>query len=151
LAFCSTTRSEATGLLGAPPAQLGEAIQPVAHVGGDGTEIAAVVGAQPEVLLHGELGERAPALGDVGDAEPGHRVGALAAQGASVEGDAPRRADHAADGSQRGGLTGAVGAQHHRDLPLLDPQVQAPQDGDRAVAAAHVLELEQRGHAGAPR
>ena len=44
----------------------------------------------PEVVLDGEVGERAPALGDVGDAEPGDRLRALAGDALAGEGDVAR-------------------------------------------------------------
>ena len=72
--------------------------------------------------------------------------------------------DHPADGPQRGGLAGAVGAEDHDDLALVDGEVDAVQHLDRAVAgvqtrAARAGSSTRRtrslgrcvGHAGAPR
>ena len=60
-------------------------------------------------------------------------------------------AEGAADGPQQRGLAGAVGAEHGDDLALGDPQVDAVEDLDEAVAAAEVVDEELGGHHAAPR
>ena len=74
--------------------------------------------AEPEVLLDGQLGDDAAALGHVrqpeaGIASTGVRVDVLA-----VEHDAAPRLgpDQPGDGAQQRGLAGAVGAEHGGDL-----------------------------------
>src|SRR5690606_25832985 len=64
----------------------------------------------------------------------------------TVERDRAVDRDETADGAERGGLAGAVGAEHDRDLALVDPQVDLVEHPDRAVPAGHLGQLEQRGH-----
>ena len=66
-----------------------------------------------------------------------HRLGASPPIGRAGEGDLALDRDHAADGPERGGLAGAVGAEHHDDLALLDLEVDAVQHLHRAVPAVH--------------
>src|SRR5437763_1944881 len=74
--------------------------------------VAAREGADEQVLLDGELGERPAALGHVGDARAGHLVGPAPAQLAPVEDDVPvRLGEHPADRAQRGRLARAVGPE----------------------------------------
>src|SRR5213592_1272715 len=81
------------------------------------------VGAQAQVLLDGEVHERAAPLGRVADAEP-HQVFRRAPVDALPrEADLARRADHAAHRAQRRRLARAVGAQNRGDAALLDGEV----------------------------
>ena len=94
--------------------------------------------AEPEVLLDGEVDERAPALGHVGDALPRRSPRATCrAIGVPSKVISPLTRDHPADGPQRGGLAGAVGAEDDDDLALVDREVDAVQHLHRAVAAVH--------------
>ena len=61
----------------AVPAAAGTS-EPAVDVGADLGSVLADVGAGLQVLLDGQLGERAPTLRHVGDAEPHHLLGALA-------------------------------------------------------------------------
>src|SRR5207245_6222419 len=85
------------------------------------------VGAQAQVLLDGEVHERAAPLGRVADAEP-HQVFRRAPVDALPrEADLARRADHAAHRAQRRRLARAVGAQNRGDAALLAGAVDAVQ------------------------
>src|SRR5919109_328095 len=117
----------------------------------DGGAVAAHVGAEAEVLLHGQLGEGPPALGNVGDALPRDLRGPHSGQAPPVEGDLPAGMNHAGEGAQGGRLAGAVGTEDHDLLAPVDGEVDPLEHLHLAVAGAEALDLEQRSHAGAPR
>ena len=110
----------------------------------------AAAGGDLEVLVDGEVGEHAAALGDEGDAGPGNLVGGAAGEVAALEADgAGGGAEQAHDGRQEGRLAGAVAAEEGDRPALLDGQVDTVQDGAAGIAGAQARHLEQRGH-GAP-
>src|SRR5918998_469462 len=141
--------AHAAGLLRAALAQTGEHVVPTLQVAPD-LAVTAVDRPDAQVVLDRQVGERAPALGDVGDAEPRHGLGALAHDRRAVEADVALDGDEAADGPERGGLARAVGAEHHGDVAHLDRQVDVVEHGALPVATGDVVQLEQA-HAGAPR
>src|SRR5207253_4780904 len=76
-----------------------------------------------------------PALRHVREAAPEHEVGPNSRDLLAAEDDtATLRTQEADDRLERGGLPGAVGADHGHDLPHPDAQRDAVQDVDRAVA-----------------
>jgi hypothetical protein len=141
--------AHAAGLLPPALAQPREDLVPTVQVGVD-LAVVAVDRPDAHVLVDGQLGEGAPPLGHVGDAQLGDGLGRLADDRPAVETDVARDRDHAADRSQGGCLPGAVGPEHHRDVPEVDRQVDAVQHLHLTVAPGHPLHLEQA-HAGAPR
>ena len=102
-----------------------------------------VYGAGTEVVLHRELGERPAALGDVGDAAPDDVRGIVTDDLVAGESHRALGVDHPRDRTKGGRLAGTVRAEHHDDLALVDPQVQAAQHRDRAVAGDETGHLEQ--------
>src|SRR6185312_14945468 len=112
--------------------------------------LATRVGAELEVLGHGQLGERAAALGDVRDSGPRHRLGA-AAQRLPAEVDPPRAAHGSRDRPQRRRLSGAVRAEDGDDRAFGNLERDAAQGLHRAVAGLDALEREQRAHSSTPR
>ena len=108
---------------------------------------AAAAAGDLEVLLDGEAGEDAAALGDEGDPGPGDLVGRAPGEVAALEADAAGGgAEQAHDGGQEGRLAGAVAAQEGDRPALADGQVDAVQDGAAAVAGAQAGHLQQGGH-----
>ena len=84
------------GAVGADPVlQLREQVEAVVHVGRDALAVLAPVGADPEVLAHREIAERAAPLRHVRDPECGDLVGTQAPEVLAVEEDRARRAHRA--------------------------------------------------------
>src|SRR3989441_5329280 len=104
-----------------------------------------------EVLEHGHLGEDEPALRHVLEAAPEHDGGPNSRDLLAAEDDtATLRTQEADDRLARGGLPGAVGADHGHDLPHPDAQRDAVQDVDRAVAPDELVGGEElRAHTAA--
>jgi hypothetical protein len=134
--------AHAAGLLVAAFGQAGKHRVPAVEVGPDAA-VVAVDGPDAQVLLDGEIRERAPSLRDVGDPQAGHRFGRTPEDRATTEQDLTLRVDQAADGAQRRGLAGTVGAEDHRHVPLLDPEIDVVEHPHGPVAAAHVGDLEE--------
>ena len=93
------------------------------------------VRAEAQVLPHRELGERAAALGHVGDAEARDGVGPARAEPLAGEAELAVAPHRARDRAQRRRLAGAVRAEHGRDLALVDGERDAVQRLHRPVAA----------------
>src|SRR5205823_4957504 len=104
------------------------------------------VRAEAQVLPDRQLGERAPAFGDVGDAETRRRVRACSIERAAGEANGAVAPHRAGDRPQRRRLARAVRAEDGGDLSLLDAQRHVVQRLHRAVPCAYRLELEQCGH-----
>jgi hypothetical protein len=95
------------------------------------------VGTELEVLADGELWPQLPALGHQGDAELGPAVRRHPQQRAALEDDVPaRHRTQPGDGTQRGRLAGAVGADEGHHLPLAYLEAEAEQGLRIAVEAA---------------
>ena len=124
----------APGLLVAALAEAREHLVPALDVGS--TSGRASGSAEPQVLVDGQIDERATTLRNVADAGPPRSGRVCAPDDAPVERMLPERVDHARDGAQRRGLPGAVGAEDHDDLALGDREVDAVQHLHRPVAGA---------------
>ena len=96
------------------------------------------VRADAEVVLDGEVGERSPALGHLGDAVAHDGVGAGVADVVPGHRDRTSARDRARDGPDRRGLAGAVGTEDDDHLALVDLQVQPVQHLDRPVAGVEI-------------
>ena len=80
-----------------------------------------------QILVDGEVGEDAPVLRHVAEAEPRDAEGGRPAMSCAVEAHAPpRSADQAHDGLQRGGLAGAVAAHQRDDLAAPQRRASTP-------------------------
>ena len=108
------------------------------------------VGAEAEVLLDRQFGEDPSALEGLADSLAhdlggGKVVNGLAVEGDLALGDLPiLHVEDAADGAQRGGLAGAVGAEERHDLPVGDLQGDTTQHQDHIVV--HDLDVLQCEH-----
>jgi hypothetical protein len=83
------------------------------------------IGAEFQVLAHGELWPQLPTFGYQGDAQFGPAVRRHLQEGAALEGDvSPRDREQPGDGAQGRRLAGAVGADqgHHLALAYLEAQ-----------------------------
>ena len=101
------------------------------------------VGGDAEVLLDGEPGQQAPALGHDRDAGAADELGPLAREVGVAEQDAAAvDAEHAADGEHERRLAGAVRAEQRRDLARRDRQRDVVQDAAAAARDAEILEAE---------
>ena len=82
------------------------------------------MGAEAKVLLHGQLGEDATAFERLTDAQGDDLLRPEVVDPSPVQGDLtlgqipPMDREQATDGPQRGGLSGAVGAQQSDDLAV---------------------------------
>ena len=95
-----------------------------------------------EVLHYAEIGEYAPLLGHVAQAEAGDLIGSSLLDAAAVEADLARQRPHQADqGFQRGGFARAVAAQQHHDFAALCRQAEVVKDMRAAVGAVDALHL----------
>ena len=101
--------------------------------------VAADERAGAQVVLDRQLGEGAAALRHLGDARRGRsrRATALVMSWPSNS-IVPVPRDHAADGTHRGGLAGAVGAEDDDDLALVTSRSRSCRTADRAVAGGEV-------------
>ncbi len=114
------------------------------EVARDGRLVATQIGPRIQVLEHREVGEDAPALGHVGDAETHDPLGRAAVDAHAVEPDLARaRRREARDRAQRRALARAVGADEGDDVALLDLHRDALERGDLVVVNVHVVEPEQ--------
>lgn len=120
-----------------------------------GLDCLMIVGActQPHVLDGGQLVEESAVLGDVCEAaareaeHPGLRAASRSARRAAQHGQLPLEArNEAGDGQQRRRLADPVRSEQGYDLTGIDIEVESLDDGDSAVADAHVVHLQQRGH-----
>jgi hypothetical protein len=101
--------------------------------------------AEPEVLLDGELGDHALALGHVRHLAAGHVLSAAAGHVLPADQHpAPARPDHPADGAQQGRLAGPVRPEHGGNGGRADGDRDALQGEHTAVARHHLLDR-QRG------
>ena len=136
---------EVAGEVAALGLEVGE--EPVDAVVGGGEVAAAQEGAHLEVLVHRHLAEHVVHLRHVADAAVHDAVGRPAGDVLAVEHDvATADGEQAEHGLHRGGLAGAVGADDDDDLALAHGDRHPVQDVGVAVAAAHVLHVEQRHH-----
>ncbi len=98
---------------------------------------------EPQVLLDGQLGEDAPALGDERDAAARDRLRLPSSDRRAAEPDvAGAHADEADDRVQRRRLPRAVRADQADDLALADLEREVANGRHRAVVDAERLELE---------
>ncbi len=138
--------THASRLLGAPVLQPRKRRIPAVDVRVDlGT--ASQVRADPQVLLDGEVEDRAPPLGHVGDTCGRDLVRTPADDRTLVEHDATAGFDHPRDRPQRGGLARAVGAEDHHDLAFIDGEIDPVEHPHRAVSRAQLRNLEECRHA----
>ena len=118
----------------------------------DRVAILADVGAEPKVLLDGQIGERAPAVGHVRDAQPRYVLGSARGHRRSPKVDPPRAADHRADRAQDRGLPRSVGAQQRRHSAVFDQKIDAENDLNCAIERLEGPRLQnRRRHAALPR
>ena len=100
----------------------------------DAVLVIAQIRAHLQVFQHRQVGEHAAAFGRLGDTGLQHLVDGLAQQLLAVIGDgAAVGLDEAGDGTQRGGLACAVGADQGDDLAVRHLKADAPQGLDAAV------------------
>ena len=92
------------------------------------------VGAEPQILLDRQFHERAAAVRHVARRRGRRCPRSPAVDAFAAEADLALRADHAADGAQRGRLAGAVGAEQRGDAALRHREVDAVQHRGLAVA-----------------
>ncbi len=119
-------------LLGTPIGEPRERLVPQGEIHVD-LAVATHVGAGAQVVLDREIGERAAALGHLGDAEAHDRIGRALDDALPHELDRTLARDHARHGAHRRGLAGTVGAEDHRHLALLHLEIDLVQHLDRAV------------------
>ena len=112
-----TTR-EGRAVGGDPVLEVGKQVEKEVEVLRDALAVLAQIGADHEVLHHGQVAEGAAPLRDVGDAQGRHLLRAFAADVLAVEHDRPFGGDGAADRPQRGGLACAVGAEDSDGAPV---------------------------------
>src|SRR5699024_10956010 len=102
------------------------------------------VGAELEVLVDGEAREHSAVLGHEGDAAPGDLRAGFVVDRLAIEVDgSPARPVGSGDRGEGRRLPGPVGTYQGNELPLLHPQVDPFQRGDRAVAGPQVFYFEQ--------
>ena len=102
-------------------------------------------GKMREHHVHRQVGEHPPPLGGLGDARLQHLVDGLAQQLLPIVGDGTAvRLYKARDGAQRGGFTGAVGADERYDLAVRHLQTDAPQGTNAAVGHVEIINLQHR-------
>jgi hypothetical protein len=69
-------------------------------------------------------------------------LGRLAADVIAVIADGAGSLDHAAQGTERRGLAGAIGAQKRRDAALLDREIKTVQDPEIAIGGVQADNFE---------
>ena len=85
--------------------------------------------------------------GTCADAEANDVLGCHGVDTFAAEGNFARGADQAADGAQRGGLAGAVGAQQRGDTTLAHREIDAVENSGLAIGGVQAFGLKQVGHA----
>src|SRR6202043_1570064 len=95
-------------------------------------------GAELEIFLYRHGGEGAATLRHMGDAEADDVFGRAAGERGAVEFDRAGRAHHVADGAQRGGLAGAVGAEQRRHAAFVESKFQTVKRLDLAVIGTQI-------------
>ena len=107
--------------------------------------------AEAQVLLDGELGDDAAALGHVGDAEPDDVLAAMRGDVAARRDDGPAaRAHEPGDRAQQRGLARAVGAEHGRDAHRRDRRRSRRRARAPRRSRAQALNLEHSAASDAP-
>ena len=110
------------------------------------------VGPEAQVLLDGQIGERAASVGHVRDAEVGDRFRRQRADRLAVQQSLAFAPDEAGERPQRGRLPRAVRAEESGHASVLDVEIESEQRLDRPVEGREVLYLEDRAaHAAVPR
>src|SRR5690606_32063574 len=137
-------------------AQAGKAFVHPLDVLGHGPLVASHIGAEPQVFLHAEAREGAPAVGHMADAQAHHVLGRHADEFLALELDGAAGAAHLAERAQRGGLAGAVRPEDRGDAALLEVERDVEEDLRLAVGGLEVAYFEEAAHdasfaAGAPR
>jgi len=101
--------------------------------------------AEPQVLLHGQLGDDAAALGHVRDPEPGHQLRRGAGELAAVVRRAAALGAHQpGDGAEQRGLARAVRAEHGGHLTVRGGEGHVAQGAHRAVRRRQLADLKHR-------
>src|SRR5262249_44273137 len=110
------------------------------------------IAAHHEVVLDAERREHLAAFRHLGDAQPDASRRRKFADALAREPDiAAACGTHAGNRAHQRGLPGAVGADHDRELPLLDAHVDPAQRRDAAVMAGEPFDLDERHRAVAHR
>ena len=98
-------------------------------------------GADPQVVLHAELGKQAPVLGNVGNSARDDAVRRNTDDRLPIEADtAGKCRDEAGYDAHQGGLAGAVWANHPDRLARRNLERHPEQRAERAVAGGNVDE-----------
>jgi hypothetical protein len=95
-----------------------------------------------EVFFGGQAGKGAAALGNMRHTHADDVLGCLAADIVAVIADGAGSLDHAAQGTERRGLAGAIGAQKRRDTALLDREIKTVQDPEIAIGSMKTGDFE---------
>jgi hypothetical protein len=136
---------QAARALALPLAEAGKRLEHRLAGAGDLGTVRAEVGAHAQVLEDGHLGEDAPALGDVRDAEGGDLALGERVDPPAAEADLPRPDGHeAGDGLDEACLARAVRPDDRRDGSLRHADGGAVDRARPAVGDLDPLHLEQR-------
>ncbi len=106
--------------------------------------IAAHIGAEAQVLLDGQIGERAAPVRHVRDAETGDVLRRQVADRPPAEANVARAANEPAERSQDRGLAGAVGAEQGRRAAILDREIDPAQRPRLPVPGFEALDVQNR-------
>src|SRR5229473_7243030 len=101
---------------------------------------------QSQVFVDRQLGQDAPAFGDVRDAAPDDVLGGLMPERMAGEAYLARPGNSPGDGAEGGRLARAVSAEKGDDAAVGHGQRHAMKDRCRPVAAADLLELQEGRH-----
>ena len=116
------------------PAALGEDREIAVHALDVGRRLAQPrIAAESEIFLDGQPDEGAAPFRHVRHPEAGNVLGGAPLQPLAGEDDLAFHPHHAADGTQRRGLAGAVGAEEHGHAAFLDRKVDPVHDLRLAV------------------
>src|ERR1043166_8547696 len=131
--------------------QDGEIAEAQLQVALHGILVATCVGAHQQVFPYRQEGEGFAALGYVTDAETHDAVRRQMRDIVTLEADRSTLGiQHAGDGTQHGGLPGAVRAEYGDDLALCDLQAYPADRLDRTVEGLDPGDVKQRGRLAHP-
>src|SRR5258707_2182829 len=104
------------------------------------------VGAEPQILLDGQIHERAAPLGGVRDPEAHDVLGGLAVDSLAIEAHLTAGLHHSTHRPERRGLAGSVGAEDRGNSAALHRERESVEDLGPAVLGGQVFRLQESRH-----